>query len=1337
MNPELSCPHELFEYQVDRQPWARAVICQDRYYTFQEIEDRANQLAHHLRAEGVRTGNLVALLLNRSEKSIIAILGILKAGAAYIPLDPSYPEERIAYILESADVKQVVTEKIHEAIIPKAYQRRAVFLEEGGRLARSCRTDRLKREETGLTPDSVCYVLYTSGTTGRPKGVMIEHRNVTHFLASFNTVCGIHSGDRIYHGFSLSFDGSVEEIWLALAHGALLVIGTADIGRIGPEVARLIREQAVTVFSTVPTFLGMIEEDLPLVRVLILGGEACPQALVNKWDRPERLVLNVYGPTEATINSTFAVCSAHKPVTIGHPLKNYEAYILDENLRPVPQGDAGELCISGVGLARGYLNQPDLTAQKFVTNLRVHDKSVARLYRTGDLARMNADGHLEFLGRIDTQVKVRGYRIELAEIEAVLQDHDAIQLAVVNVHRKKNLDELAAYVVPRRPLAADDYRSILQLLRQRLPAFMIPAYLDVLDALPTLSSGKIDRKQLPEPKASLIAAERLMTYPQTETEIKVLRIWEQVFHMKPISATDNFFLDLGGYSLLAAETVSRLRQDHDFEVSIRDIYESPTIQQLSRRIDSQTKTVPPLPLHELKSESRTASEAVYENSGPWVRRCCQSAQALALFMMYSLAAFPFAFFIYLVMLVIEDRLALGILLGIAAAFMILAYPLYLLLIIAGKWLIIGRYKAGRYPLWGLYYFRCWLVTTLQNMSGIGAFAGTPLLSYYFRLMGARIGSQCILDTSLCVAFDLLSIGDETSIGSQSQILCSRVEDGMMILGTVEIGKRCFVGTHSAIGLNVRMGDDSHLGDQSYLEDNTVMPRRNVWRGSPARMDKARVSEFSTVRPGRYRPVLWSLLHYFASFLMILSALPFLLPVLAVGAAYLYGGWLWFLPAFFLSLPLGTLGFCLYTWVAKTILLPDARPGLYPVQSTSYLRKWLFDQLMGISTVAVRTLYKTIYLPIWLRMLGAKIGRHAEIAVPSILMPELTTIGDESFFADGSMVGGRRFFRGHVQFARSSVGRRSFLGNSALLSMGSSLGDDCLLGVLSLSPPRMKQTPTASEWLGSPSFRLPHRRKVESFTQQETYSPNRRLTIMRTIIDTMRILIPNFLVTAAFWIFVMAGVTAYQIWSFWSYLGMMSLVGMGLVLSMLLTVVVLKKVLIGRFKPEIKPLWSLYVWINELVTGAYETISAPLLAPMLGTPFFAWYLRALGCRIGKNAYIATSLFAEFDLVDIGDHVALNMGVIVQNHLFEDRIFKSSKLSIGNGCSLGNMAVILYDTEMKDGSTMAPLSLLMKGETLPAQTHWVGIPTQPIQDEKALTLFSRAAHKRHKLYRRQSR
>ncbi|MBI3541807.1 MAG: non-ribosomal peptide synthetase, partial [Deltaproteobacteria bacterium] len=582
-------------------------------------------------------------------------------------------------------------------------------------------------------------------------------------------------------------------------------------------------------------------------------------------------------------------------------------------------------------------------------------------------------------------------------------------------------------------------------------------------------------------------------------------------------------------------------------------------------------------------------------------------------------------------------------------------------------------------------------------SGAGAFAGTPILPLYYRLMGARIGKGCTLDTAACSIFDLVTIGDDTSIGADSQLLGYRVEDGELVLGRIDLGSRCFVGIHSVLGLNVAMRNGARLDDQSLLPDGETIGVGESRRGSPAQA--ADVAVPAAREGGRRRPVLFGLIHFFAAeVLAIAMVVPGFAMLGLYYVAYLANGFTGVVAALVASVPVGVV-----------VYSRGIKPGVFDVESSAYVRKWLSDELMKLARVALKPLYTTIYFPSWLRLLGARIDARAELSTVWNFSPELIEVGEESFFADGSIVGGKRFYGGRFEIAFNRIGRRSFVGNSAVVPVGASLGDGCLLGVQSLPPADSKCTPDGTEWLGSPAFRLPHRVKVGNFDASVTFKPTRKLYVQRALIDALRIVIPGYIGLSAAAVGVTATYLVLTRFGLAAMFASLPLTALALGLYAMLCVAALKKLVMGTFKPVIVPLWSMYVWLNEMVNGAYESVMAPALAPYLGTPLAAPLLRLVGCRIGKRTFLETTLFSEFDLVEIGDYAALNAGAIVQNHLFEDRVMKSDALKIGESCTVGNLAVVLYNTEMAPASSLGPLSLLMKGETLSAGGAYHGIPT----------------------------
>jgi non-ribosomal peptide synthetase-like protein len=1263
--------------------------------------------------QGAGPGKFVGIFFERSEQPIIAILACHKSGAAYVPIDPTYPPERIRGILSESEAVALLTEA---SLLPKAKEAFAIDSNgnSNGKILTLDSSEiadqsplRLSREETGVSPADLCYVIYTSGTTGRPKGIMTEHRNVFRFTQAFNRVCGTGPKDRIFQGFSLTFDGSVEEIWMAFSNGSVLVVPTRDTPRFGNELGRFLAKHRVTYFSTVPTLLSTITEPIPSLKLLVVSGEICPAELVSRWvGLPHSnglRMLNVYGPTEATVNTTAAECLPGRPITIGKPLDGYGIHILDEKMCEVARGEKGELYVSGETLARGYLKQPELSAEKFFSIPGI------RLYRSGDLVRWNAEGELEFFGRIDSQVKIRGYRVELAEIESLLLENSAIRSAAVKLFERDGLQELAAYVMLENQSVALDREALLSDLETRLPPYMVPGYLDVLEEFPLLTSGKVNRSQLPTPVSPFIRMAKEMIEPANEMENVIASVWAKIFKLPQVSVEDDFFLQLGGHSLLAAQMVTLLRKETGKHVTVRDAYQFQTVRKLSDHLSA----LPDLAALDEKTEGPRVkgSEEVFETVPRAVRVLTATLQFLSMYLIYGAVSVPFLFLLKPVFGWLFEDTSLSTVIWIWLGTMVLTWPVMLTLSIIAKWVIIGRYKPGKYPLWGFQHFRHWLAGRFMAISGATALAGTPLMPVYLRIMGAKVGKRCDLYTASFGCWDLISIGDDTSIGADTQLLGYRVENGYLIFGGVEVGSRCFIGNHSALDMNSKMEDDSQLDDQSMLPEGQIIPQGEGRRGSPAQPAHVEIPEKSR---RKRRPVLMAtaqlLIIHFLPLLSLIPAIPFLM---AWYYAFYDGGLFVGSAVLIASVPVGVVVTCLFIAALKKLVLSSAQPGTYEVDSVFYLRKWTSDGIMRAARAILLPLYTTLYFPPWLRMLGAKIGPRAELSSVWNFAPELVDVGAESFFADGSIIGGKRIFGGRFEIAMNRIGRRSFVGNSAILPVGKSLGDGCLLGVQSIPPAEMKWTPDGSEWLGSPAFALPNRPKVGNFTDSVTYQPTRKLYIQRAIVDACRILIPGYIGLTAAVAGILALYYAYARHGVWGMCAASPVIALVLAIYAILLVVTLKKIVMGTFKPVIVPLWSMYVWLNEMVNGAYESVMAPALAPFLGTPFIAPLLRMIGCKIGKHTYIETTLFSEFDLVEIGDYAALNAGAIIQNHLFEDRIMKSASLKVGAECSVGNMAVVLYDSEMQRGSSLGPLSLLMKGETLAPRTRWHGIPTTQIR------------------------
>ena len=610
--PDL-CIHQIFEERASRNPDEVAVVCEDGRLTNRELNARANQLAHHLLKLGVKRETRVGIYLNRSLEMVISLLGILKAGAAYVPLDPVFPSDRLAFMIEDSDLSVLLTQKSLHADLPSHHTTVVELDTEWDSICQNSQENPV----TKSTTDNLAYVIYTSGSTGTPKGVEIGHRALTNFLFSVQKEPGLAPDDVLVAVTTLSFDIAGLEIYLPLMTGARLVIVNREVAADGIQLKQKIADCGATVMQATPaTWQMLIDAGWEGQRGLkvLCGGEALSRELANELLARGMTVWNMYGPTETTIWSTTCKLSPGSgTISIGRPIANTQIYLLDEKQQPVPIGVAGELHIGGDGLARGYLKRPELTAEKFIPN-HFSDERNARLYKTGDLARYLANGDIEYLGRLDNQVKIRGYRIELGEIESVLRQHESVGEAVVTAHEDESGDRrLVAYVIAdrkERDTAPEDYwaglvSDLRRHLRQHLPEYMVPAMYVELSQLPLTANGKVDRRALPSPDTARPEQEEEFVAPRTATEEKLASIWTEVLKIDRVGINDNFF-HLGGHSLLATQVIGRIRNSLQIELPLRAFFEAPTIKSLSEKLHSMTPITKPVAVPALKSRRRSA-----------------------------------------------------------------------------------------------------------------------------------------------------------------------------------------------------------------------------------------------------------------------------------------------------------------------------------------------------------------------------------------------------------------------------------------------------------------------------------------------------------------------------------------------------------------------------------------------------------------------------------------------------------------------------------------------------------------------------------------------------------
>ncbi|HEX3559478.1 MAG TPA: amino acid adenylation domain-containing protein [Pyrinomonadaceae bacterium] len=598
--PEDECVHQLFEARAAATPDNVAAVCGRQSLSYAELNERANQLAHHLRALGVQPGMLIGLCVERSPEMLVGVLGILKAGGAYVPFDPSYPKRRLAFMLGDARVPLLLTQEHLLRELPE-HGSRVVCLDADGPFI----SQRPKENPVNKTvPANLAYVIYTSGTTGEPRGVMIAHRNLRHYLPAMRQALGIVEADRYLHTASIAFSSSVRQLLVPLSQGAAVVVATPE-QRLDPlALFEAVRQQEVTVIDLVPSYwrscLHALERLKPedrravlnnKLRLILSASEPLTSEVPRDWSfefESDARLLNMFGQTETTgIVTTYPIPVENNErvgiVPIGRPIANTQVYLLDRRMQPVPFGVAGELYLSGEGLGQGYLNQPSLTAEKFLPH-PFRGEPGARLYRTGDLARYSADGQLEFIGRTDHQVKLRGHRIELGEIESALREHPSVRESAAAMLEDAAGDRrLVAYVVSKHN-HTPSVEGLQGFLREKLPDYMVPSSIVMLDVMPLTPNGKLARGALPAPERAQAGSGVEYVAPRTPLEEVLVGIWAQVLGTDKVGVHDNFF-KLGGHSLLGAVLISRVRNTFEVNLPVRTLFESPTIAELALSIE--------------------------------------------------------------------------------------------------------------------------------------------------------------------------------------------------------------------------------------------------------------------------------------------------------------------------------------------------------------------------------------------------------------------------------------------------------------------------------------------------------------------------------------------------------------------------------------------------------------------------------------------------------------------------------------------------------------------------------------------------------------------------------
>jgi len=1314
--------HEIFEGIARRMPDQVAIEVPPsgslprRRFTYAEIDAQANALAARL-APFVTGESVVAILLPRRDHLIyVAQLAVMKAGGAYTCLERTAPAERLRFVLQdSAAVATITSEELRSQLASLGYPAEKTVVANAEPPAKSAPAP-TPAPPAWLIPSTLVYVIYTSGTTGNPKGVMVEHRSVVNLVLSDAERYGLKSQDRAGQSSSAAYDSSVEEMWLAFAVGATLVVMNDDVVRLGPDLVKWLRDETINVFCPPPTLLRMCacddpERELPDLKLLYLGGEELPADVANRW-APGRWLENGYGPTECTVTVVRTRVFAGEPVTIGKPLRGALAWALDPELEEVPRGEVGELCIGGIAVTRGYLNRPDLTQEKFVDHPRF-----GRIYRSGDLVRVLPSGDFEYLGRSDAQVKIRGHRIELSAVEAELCTFPGVVAAACKVQTRGGVQELVAFLVAD-PAAPPDLDRMRALLRERLPEPMLPVRYGFVEKMPASpSSGKLNRAALPDLLPE-VQEKRDLVAPRSAAERLVARVFsDQLRRGGSVSIHDDFFLDLDGNSLLAAQAISDLRKHAlTSALTVRDVYEARTVAELAARVAGSASPEDHPDRHRAPREiSRLAP----------VASLVQLAWILGTILAGSAAAYLIAF--RLLPAVADNVGITGFLLlipALALAGLAIYAPLALLATVTVKKLLIGTYREGRYPYMGSLYLRNWIVLQLARLIPWGVIEGTVFKNGFLRALGARIGKNVHIHRGVDLrtgGWDLLEIGDGATVGRDASLGLVEFEDQEMLVGPITLGAGCTLDTRSRMAPYSRMEAGAVLTSLSTLTSHATIPAGELWNGVPAAFEGPAPAAPPITRGRAWPAPFHGLMVLLArGFTAQLAFLP-LVVLAAICEHFVKTPWLETLyspssyaaapilialaivvAGFFLALPVEALA---------VRLVGSVKPGTYSLYGWTSLVVFIKESLLES---AGNALSGTLLWPGWLRMAGMKVGRKCEISTIMEVIPELIEIGEESFFADGIYLGRPWLHRGTITCARTTLSKNTFLGNHVVIPGGSQLPTDILIGISTVADDSRIRPGTS--WFGHPLIELPRREVVES-DRRLTHDPAWYRYVTRLFWEYLRGLIP---IVPAF-----LGILWFKVLPHWRatetrdmFYGL-TLPGFTLAEGACLVAIVLvsKWLLLGRVREGRHPLWSCWCSRWDFLYVVWAAYVRGSLTSLEGTPFMIWWLRAIGARIGKRVVLGTR-FAQVvdpDMLIIEDDATVSC--LLQLHSFEDRVLKIAPSRFGARSTVGNGAVLLYGANIGEGARVEDGSVVMKHETLLPGQYYVGAPTRPAHAPEA--------------------
>ncbi|MDF1836625.1 MAG: amino acid adenylation domain-containing protein [Planctomycetota bacterium] len=1309
MPPALPLLHEYFERSAAQNPGRVALRIPgplgshgpDRDLTYAQLDRRANGLAAEIRPH-----EIVALAIPRDQpESYVALLAILKAGAAYTFLDPAFPPERQAKILADSGARLVLggTTKFDGVkVLP---------------------SDRWPTEAQhapalpdGVGPASLAYVIYTSGTTGEPKGVLIEHASICNLIEGDIEAFALGPDAHMAQGSSLAYDSSVEEIWMAWSVGATLVVMHDDAARLGPDLVPWLRQQRISILCPTPTLLRTTgvqnpATELPDLKLIYIGGEALTKDLVELW-APSKWLENGYGPTECTVTVVRGRAHPGQPITIGRPVPGNEAHVLDAQGQAVPEGHEGELCVAGKGLARGYHQRETLTAERFEQH-----PLLGRIYHTGDLVRRDGDGNLHYLGRMDSQVKLRGYRIELQEVESHLQSIVGIRECACVIVGQGSSALLVALAVPNaEPM---EMQAVQEPLRDQVPGYMVPARILWVESLPTGVSGKLDRRAVADLANRGLAGAHpsaASTLPEDASDLERILLGAFAAVLVPGIAPglrSDFFLDLGGDSLSAATLISDLRRNPETaRLTVRHVYEFRTVAGLAEC---------------LQNAKRASLETEPDRFGDLPPASTLNPAWATLFQSLWLGASALLLLgvLYAIAFWAVPNLFLGWGLWPTSIGLALALPLLpwlwlipsILLTNRVKRTLIGQYRPGQVPAWSAEHVRHWIVQRVSATIPWGHLQGTVWHASVLRSLGAKIGKDVHLHRGVGFplgGWDLLDIGEGVTLCQDAGVRPVEWHRGHLILDHIHIASHCTVGVRAGLSPGSRMETGSVLADHGWLPGNKVAGADQLWDGIPAKplgpAPPAPPSQGHALGPHAHG-IRYVLARAALSFGL---ALPWLLAL----AGFLWFDqwssdgaldWLYGNPLSDAVLWMGIAAAMVpVTLLSRAFAVRALGPipeGTFPLRSWPAIKAWIKAEQVQR---AGRWISGSLFWPWWLRACGMHVGRNSEISTIIDCVPERISIGQETFFADGIYLAPPKLYRGTLTVSDTALGEGTFLGNHAVIPSGLRLPDDILLGVCTVADGQ--QIREGTSWFGHPSFELPRRQLVEMH-RGLTHDPGPLRFMRRFLWEAARFTLPAIPVVLGLawlqWVSSAVDGQSMEVQQWVQYAG----ITLGLGASLPLFVLALKWLLLGKVRPGQHGLWSGWCCRWDFLYVCWNLYARPVLSALEGTTLLAWYLRAMGSKIGKRVVLggAFAQVVDPDMLHFEDGATVSG--IFQAHTFEDRVLKIAPLHLRKDSTLCASALMFYGADLGEDASVAPQSVIMKEEHLTPGQRYAGSPCQP--------------------------